>query len=89
MCVLVRTGLPPKRLIPFRTDTPFSKISIKFIGTKERLEFLGDSQQFVAFGTHPDTMQPYTWRGVRGEADCPSNRPPHPARGGRPQGSMA
>jgi hypothetical protein len=61
--LLVRTGLPPKRLIPFRTDTPFSKISIKFIDTKERLEFLGDGQQFVAFGTHPDTMQSYTWRG--------------------------
>jgi hypothetical protein len=64
--ILVRTGLPPKRLIPFRTDKPFSKITIKLIaadGTSEKLEFLGDGQQFVAFGIHPDTMQPYSWRG--------------------------
>ena len=64
--LLVRTGLPPKRLIPFRTDKPFSKITAKLIsadGTIEKLEFLGDGQQFVAFGTHPDTRQPYTWKG--------------------------
>jgi hypothetical protein len=64
--VLIRTGLPPKRLIPFRTDNPFSKITAKLTspdGTSEKLEFLADGQQFVAFGTHPETRQPYTWRG--------------------------
>jgi hypothetical protein len=60
---LVRIGFFPKRLIPFRTNKPFSKIPIRFIGTKEKLEFLGDGQQYVAFGVHPDTGQPYTWRG--------------------------
>jgi hypothetical protein len=64
--VLVRTGLPPKRLIPFRTDNPFTKITAKLLatdGTSEKLEFLGDGQQFCAFGIHPDTRQPYSWRG--------------------------
>jgi len=53
----------PKRLIPFRTDKPFRKIRIRFVDTKEKLEFLGDGQQYAAFGIHPDTQQPYTWRG--------------------------
>jgi hypothetical protein len=64
--LLVRTGLHPKRLIPFRTDNPFTKITAKLIspdGTIQKLEFLGDGQQFCAFGIHPDTQQPYTWRG--------------------------
>src|SRR6516165_2556038 len=64
--VLVRTGLPPKRLIPFRTDKPFSKITAKLLatdGTSEKLEWLADGQQFCAFGIHPDTRKPYTWRG--------------------------
>jgi hypothetical protein len=54
--ILVRTGLPPKRLIPFRTDKPFTKITTKLTaadGTSEKLEWLADGQQFVAFGIHP------------------------------------
>jgi hypothetical protein len=67
--ILVRTGLPPKRLVPFQISfsvTPFAKITAKLIapdGTIEKLEFLGDGQQFVAFGIHPETKQPYSWRG--------------------------
>jgi hypothetical protein len=61
--VLVRTGLAPKRLIPFRTAAPFSKIKVQFAGTRDKLEFLGAGQQFVAFGIHPDTGQPYQWHG--------------------------
>lgn len=32
-----------------------------------RVEILGNGQQFVAFGTHPDTKQPYTWPGILGD----------------------
>jgi hypothetical protein len=60
--VLIRTGRAPKRLIPFRTERPFDKITVKFVGG-ERLEFLGDGQQYVAFGVHPDTGRAYEWRG--------------------------
>jgi hypothetical protein len=63
--VLVRTGLPPKRLIPFCTATPFKKIVTPLIAadgsTGQKIEFLGKGQQFVAFRTHPDTHQPYQW----------------------------
>jgi hypothetical protein len=76
--ILLRTGLAPKVLIPFRMPAcrdvkkielgPFKKIPIAFKpateGAKaEKLEFLADGQQFVAFGIHPDTGQPYTWDG--------------------------
>ena len=58
-----------KRCIPFRTNTPFPKILVKFVplnGTskdEERLELLADGQQFIAHGIHPDTHEPYLWRG--------------------------
>lgn len=51
----VRVGLWPKRLLLYRTNTPFRKLSAG------RIEVLGLGQQFVAFGLHPDTGQPYSW----------------------------
>lgn len=68
----VRVGMWPKRLLVFRTDKPFSKVvSASFVDpanpTKngkplaQRIEVLGDGQQFVAYHTHPDTGKPYTW----------------------------
>src|SRR6516165_4155493 len=63
--LLVRIGMPPKRLIPFRCTTPFKKIAVSFKspdGTVHKVEVLGDGQQFVADGMHPDTGKPYTWR---------------------------
>src|SRR5262245_56103905 len=62
--VLKRTGLAPKRLIPFRCTTPFKKMSATFEapdGTVHRVEVLADGQQFVAEGIHEDTQQPYRW----------------------------
>jgi hypothetical protein len=60
--VLTRFGLAPKRCIPFRTDTPFPKIAVVF-DNGEKLEFLADGQQFIAYGTHPDTHKDYLWHG--------------------------
>ena len=61
--VLVRIGRAPKRAFLFRTIEPFSKIVINFVarngGEPEKLEFLGDGQQVVVAGIHPDTRQPY------------------------------
>jgi hypothetical protein len=63
--LLTRIGLAPKRGLVFRTDEPFKKLLIDFQvpeGAKaQRLEFLGDGQQFVAYGVHPDTGEPYRW----------------------------
>jgi hypothetical protein len=58
--IIVRVGLPPKRCILFWTDAPFKKIAVTFVNGG-KLEMLGDGQQFVAFGIHPDTRQPYRW----------------------------
>ena len=62
----VRIGLPPKRAIPFRTDTPFKKMATQFIapsGLVHKVEILGDGQQIVVNGIHPDTALPYRWHG--------------------------
>jgi AAA domain/Bifunctional DNA primase/polymerase, N-terminal len=64
--VLVRFGQAPKRAIPFRTRRPFSKLKKKFIapdGSEHSLEFLGNGQQVVVDGVHPDTQRPYAWHG--------------------------
>ena len=64
--VYVRFGLPPKRLIPLRTDEPFKKLYRAFKapdGGEHKIEILGDGQQWVAHGIHPDTRKPYSWFG--------------------------
>jgi hypothetical protein len=63
----VRFGKAPKRAILFQTDQPFPKIQIVFDAPDgsedQRLEFLGNGNQVVAFGIHPGTKKPYTWFG--------------------------
>jgi hypothetical protein len=63
--VLVREGMPPKRLIPARCDEPFDKVaSDKFQspdGKCHKVEILCDGQQFIVEGVHPDTGKPYQW----------------------------
>jgi hypothetical protein len=65
--LLARIGQPPKRLIPFRCETPFNKIRVRFKAPNDekivhKIEVLGDGQQFVADGVHPDTGKAYTWQ---------------------------
>ena len=51
----VRFGMPPKRLLVYRTNEPLS-------GMKAHpIEVLGLGQQFVAFADHPETRRPYEW----------------------------
>jgi hypothetical protein len=62
----VRIGQPPKRAIIFRTNTPFIKLIVNLTapnGSEEKLELLGDGQQLVIEGIHPETRKPYTWFG--------------------------
>jgi hypothetical protein len=64
--IYVRFGLPPKRLIPLRTDEPFAKLYRTFKapdGSEHKIEILGDGQQFVVDGEHPLTRKPYRWFG--------------------------
>lgn len=58
-----RVGKAPKRLLQYRTAEPFGRLRL-FIrrGDDTHLvEVLGQGQQYVVFGTHPATQQPYAW----------------------------
>jgi putative DNA primase/helicase len=62
--ITLRIGLWPKRLIPLQTNEPFAKLRRVFRapdGTEHKIEILGDGQQWIAFGEHPDTKMPYRW----------------------------
>jgi len=52
---LIRVGRSPKALYLYRTEEPFTKISM------HPIEVLGLGQQFVAYATHPETGKPYSW----------------------------
>ena len=44
----------------YKTDAPFKKM-ILLSGQDRLVEVLGDGQQYVAYGIHPDTGRPYDW----------------------------
>lgn len=62
---LLRIGQAPKWLRCYRVEAPLTKIETPELflpdGTKMQVEALGQGQQFVAHGIHPDTRQPYAW----------------------------
>ena len=64
---LVRIGKAPKRAVLFRTDTPFKKLTLALVApdgdTRQKIEVLGDGQQVVVHGIHPETEKPYCWHG--------------------------
>jgi hypothetical protein len=51
-------------LLAYRNETPVRKITIAGKGAK--IEILGTGQQFVAYGIHPDTGNPFCWIGEDG-----------------------
>lgn len=56
----VRIGRAPKRLLVYRTGTPFARKRLWF-GERHLVEVLGRGQQYVVSGIHPDTHEPYHW----------------------------
>lgn len=75
----VRVGKKPKCIAIFRVEGAFKKIkSCEYEdaqGRRHAVEVLADGQQFVAFGIHPDTQQPYKW--VREDiSQIPQNKLP-------------
>jgi putative DNA primase/helicase len=59
-----RVGKPPKRLLMYRSEEPFTRMRILLEdGTETRhlIELLGEGQQYLVLGTHPGTMRPYEW----------------------------
>lgn len=67
--VPVRFGRAPKRLLAYRAAEPLPKWSVRFRlaadGPIQKIEMLGQGQQFVAEGVHPVTGKPYHWRDGR------------------------
>ncbi|QKS31383.1 MAG: bifunctional DNA primase/polymerase [Candidatus Accumulibacter similis] len=51
----LRIGRSPKRLLVYRADRPFKGFK------RPPIDVLGLGQQFVAYGLHPETGQPYDW----------------------------
>jgi hypothetical protein len=74
----VRVGQYPKAGYIVRTDPDFIYSSIGF-GERDgknqfihRVEILAEGKQFVAHGTHPKTLKPYTWpKGIPAYAELP------------------
>jgi hypothetical protein len=62
---LMRIGRAPKTLLAYRTTAAFAKIKTPRLlmpdGQHALIECLATGQQFVAFGIHPETRQPYHW----------------------------
>lgn len=78
--LLMRIGQAPKVMFVFYAPTPFPKVSSPFFmspdGKKHRVEILGDGQQFVAFGIHPDTGKEYRWVGDSNPLNTPVDELP-------------
>ncbi|MGK7871197.1 DUF3987 domain-containing protein [Falsiroseomonas sp. E2-1-a20] len=62
---LYRIGRSPKFLLAYRVEKPTPKAETPELllpdKTKAQVEMLGQGQQFVAYGTHPETGLEYTW----------------------------
>lgn len=68
--LLRRVGNPPKFAVPFRTDEPFKKLTLKLRAPDgevhkkvHKIEILCDGQHTVVDGIHPETKLPYEWSG--------------------------
>ena len=76
---LRRVGRAPKILFCYRVEAPIRKLSTPALilddGGEHKVEILAEGQQFVAFGVHPDTGQPYRW-GEQSPLDTPLSELP-------------
>jgi hypothetical protein len=78
---LQRVGQAPKTGLVYRTPEPFRKVNSRtFVNPNnpvdksgktlgQKLEVLGEGQQFVAYAIHPDTGKPYRWLDKQGPHD--------------------
>jgi hypothetical protein len=62
---LRRIGKAPKILLVYGVSDDFRKVKTPEFkmqdGSKGQVEFLAEGQQFVGYGLHPETKQPYQW----------------------------
>src|SRR6476469_4362603 len=70
---LRRTGRASKTLLCYQVHWFFNKKSTLELffddGSKAQIEILGENNQFVAFGIHGETHEPYRWH----DGNDPSN----------------
>lgn len=61
----IRTSREPRRLLVYKTDTPFAKIRCKINWKNQQhvVEMLADGQQYVVHGRHPSGVD-YGWDGM-------------------------
>lgn len=74
--MLIRVGQAPKRLLVFQASQPFTKMFAQYAdpsGKKHKVEILGNGQQFVAYGIHPDTHKPFQWTTMDEPLDTPAD----------------
>ena len=77
--ILERVGRHPKFAIILRTDRPFKKFITKLQapdGRVHKIEVLGDGQQIAVAGIHPDTKEPFRWRGGLSPVNTPRDELP-------------
>lgn len=70
----IRFGNGFKVAILFRAERPIAKRqsdAYLINGEPHRIEILGAGQQFIAYGLHPDTGKPYSWKNDRGPHNTP------------------
>lgn len=60
----VRLSRDPRRLLPYRTSEPFTRMSLTVTlgGEKQLIELLGNGQQYLVAGKHPSGVE-YRWEG--------------------------
>jgi hypothetical protein len=75
-----RVGRAPKVLLAYRSTKPMAKMMSStytdWTGTANRVEILGDGNQYVAYAIHPGTGQPYIWTTAHGLAETPHDSLP-------------
>ena len=65
-----RTGLAPKTAflvasdLERKIDLKLSDLPMDQKGNHQKVEVLANGQQFIAYGIHPDTKEPYYWHGL-------------------------
>jgi putative DNA primase/helicase len=62
---LQRTGLAPKTGFLVASDIERkAEVKLPGLGEKDKIEVLSNGQQFIAYGVHPDTGEPYHWHSL-------------------------
>lgn len=75
--VPVRIGRAPRCLMPFRSELPVPSRDWNYEGLPkgDKVQIIAKGRQFIAWGIHPDTGQPYTW--LRGPLPALAQLPVH------------